>query len=60
MGTLVWVGLVAGLIAGIYAVRNHVQHILAKLDAHSQLEAVAVASRWGLLHSGRDGAVRPS
>lgn len=34
-------------------VRNHVQHILAKLDAHSRLEAVARATRAGLLPSRR-------
>jgi DNA-binding NarL/FixJ family response regulator len=39
----------------VHTVRNHVQHILAKLDAHSQLEAVAIASRLGLLRSSRDG-----
>lgn len=30
-------------------VRNHVQRILAKLGAHSKLEAVAIATRQGLL-----------
>ena len=30
-------------------VRNHVQRILYKLDAHSKLEAVVVATREGLL-----------
>lgn len=30
-------------------VRNHVQRLLLKLDAHSKLEAVALASRQGLL-----------
>jgi len=30
-------------------VRNHVQHVLRKLDAHSKLEAVAVARRRRLL-----------
>jgi DNA-binding NarL/FixJ family response regulator len=30
-------------------VRNHVQHLLQKLSAHSKLEAVAAASRQGLL-----------
>ena len=43
----------------VNTVRNHVQHILAKLGAHSQLEAVAIASRMGLLRSGRDGVIRP-
>lgn len=41
----------------VHTVRNHVQHILDKLGAHSQLEAVAIASRLGLLRSARDGAV---
>ncbi|WP_420121762.1 response regulator [Nakamurella sp.] len=39
----------------VHTVRNHVQHILDKLGAHSQLEAVAIASRLGLLRSDRDG-----
>ncbi len=30
-------------------VRNHIQHILAKLGAHSRLEAVQIASRTGLI-----------
>jgi len=30
-------------------VRNHVQSLLNKLDAHSKLEAVAIATREGLL-----------
>lgn len=37
-------------------VRNHVQHVLTKLDAHSKLEAVAVAARAGLLASDRGSA----
>jgi DNA-binding NarL/FixJ family response regulator len=32
-------------------VRNHVQRVLTKLGAHSKLEAVAVATRQGLLRS---------
>lgn len=40
----------------VHTVRNHVQHVLDKLGAHSQLEAVAIASRLGLLRSARDGA----
>jgi two-component system response regulator DevR len=31
-------------------VRNHIQNILTKLEAHSRLEAVAAAAREGLLH----------
>jgi DNA-binding NarL/FixJ family response regulator len=42
----------------VHTVRNHVQHILEKLGAHSQLEAVAIASRLGLLRSARDGTSR--
>lgn len=34
-------------------VRNHVQRIFEKLDAHSRLEAVAIAARLGLLPSDR-------
>lgn len=32
-----------------HTVRNHVKHVLAKLGAHSRLEAVAVAARLGLV-----------
>jgi DNA-binding NarL/FixJ family response regulator len=42
----------------VNTVRNHVQHILAKLGAHSQLQAVAIASHLGLLRSSRDGLTR--
>jgi DNA-binding CsgD family transcriptional regulator len=44
----------------VHTVRNHVQHILDKLGAHSQLEAVAIASRLGLLRSGSDGTRPPA
>jgi hypothetical protein len=37
-------------------VRNHVQNILVKLDAHSKLAAVAIASHHGLLR--REGTAR--
>lgn len=37
------------LILSVHTIRNHVQNILVKLDAHSKLEAVAVATREGLL-----------
>jgi DNA-binding NarL/FixJ family response regulator len=37
----------------VNTVRNHVQRVLTKLDAHSKLEAVAVAARHGLLRSDR-------
>jgi DNA-binding NarL/FixJ family response regulator len=33
----------------VHTVRNHIQNILTKLEAHSKLEAVAVATRAGLL-----------
>lgn len=33
----------------VATVRNHIQHILSKLGAHSRLEAVVAASRQGLL-----------
>jgi DNA-binding NarL/FixJ family response regulator len=38
----------------VNTVRNHVQRVLAKLGAHSKLEAVAIAARNGLLTSDRD------
>lgn len=34
-----------------HTVRNHVQRIITKLDVHSKLEAVAVATRLGLVRS---------
>jgi len=40
----------------VNTVRNHVQRVLTKLDAHSKLEAVAIAARNGLLRSDRDRA----
>lgn len=33
----------------VNTVRNHMQHVLTKLDAHSKLEATAIAARLGLL-----------
>jgi DNA-binding CsgD family transcriptional regulator len=39
----------ARLVISIYTARGHVKNVLRKLDAHSQLEAVATASRMGLL-----------
>lgn len=39
----------ARLYLSVNTVRNHVQNLLAKLGAHSKLEAVAVARRHGLL-----------
>lgn len=37
------------LVISVSTVRNHVQNILRKLDAHSRLEAVAIAVRQGLI-----------
>lgn len=37
------------LYIGVVTVRNHVQHILRKLDASSQLEAVIIGMRRGLV-----------
>ena len=33
----------------LHTIRNHVQNVLAKLGAHSKLEAVAIAAREGLV-----------
>lgn len=41
------------LTLSLHTVRNHVQNILRKLDAHSKLEAVAIATRRGILSSRR-------
>lgn len=35
----------------VNTVRNHTQHLLTKLDAHSRLEAVAIATRLGILRA---------
>lgn len=39
----------ADLYLSVNTVRNHMQHILNKLGAHSKLEATAIATRIGLL-----------
>jgi DNA-binding NarL/FixJ family response regulator len=39
----------AHLVVSLHTVRNHVRNVLAKLDAHSRLEAVAIALREGLV-----------
>jgi DNA-binding NarL/FixJ family response regulator len=39
----------AQLYVSLNTVRNHVQHILDKLHAHSKLEAVATAVREGVI-----------
>ncbi len=41
------------LYLSVHTVRSHVQNILMKLGAHSKLEAVAIATREGLLRSSR-------
>ena len=40
------------LVLSSHTVRNHIRHILAKLGAHSKLEAVAIATRNGLVTRG--------
>ncbi len=37
------------LIVSVHTVRNHVQGLLGKLNAHSKLEAVAIANREGII-----------
>lgn len=46
-------GMATALHVSVNTVRNHVQHILEKLGAHSKLEAVAIAIRLGLLRPAR-------
>lgn len=48
------------LVISIYTAQGHVKNVLRKLGAHSQLEAVAIAARMGLLAAGdrADPAVR--
>lgn len=41
------------LFLSVHTVRNHIQGVLVKLNAHSKLEAVAIATRAGLLDSRR-------
>ena len=41
-----------GLFISVHTVRNHVKNILFKLDAHSKLEAVAMAVRDGIVTHG--------
>ena len=37
------------MVLSVHTIRNHVQNLLAKLQAHSKLEAVVIATREGLL-----------
>jgi DNA-binding CsgD family transcriptional regulator len=39
-------------VISIYTARGHVKSVLRKLGAHSQLEAVAVARKLGLVGTG--------
>jgi two-component system response regulator DevR len=38
------------LVLSLNTVRNHVQNVISKFDAHSKLEAVAIAVRTGVIH----------
>ena len=42
-------GIVDHLMLSVHTVRNHIRSALAKLGAHSRLEAVAIATRRGLM-----------
>ena len=42
-------GIAERLFVSVNTARNHVQRVLAKLGVHSRLEAVALASREGLV-----------
>jgi DNA-binding NarL/FixJ family response regulator len=41
--------IISALGLSAHTVRNHIRNLLAKLDAHSKLEAVVIATRLGLL-----------
>lgn len=41
------------LVVSVYTARGHVKNVMMKLGAHSQLEAVVLATRQGLLGPGR-------
>jgi DNA-binding CsgD family transcriptional regulator len=40
------------LVVSVFTARGHVKNVMAKLGAHTQLEAVVVATRAGLLQPG--------
>ena len=46
------------LVLSVNTVRKHVQSILLKLDAHSKLEALAIAARQGIVEIGAGDARR--
>lgn len=53
-------GIAAQLGLSEATVRNHIRAILAKLDCHSQLEAVAVALRTRIISPSGDPPARPA
>jgi DNA-binding NarL/FixJ family response regulator len=48
-------GAAAALGISVLTCRGHIKNILVKLDAHTQLEAVVVAHRRGLVRVGDEG-----
>jgi DNA-binding NarL/FixJ family response regulator len=48
------------LVISVYTARGHVKNVLRKLGAHSQLEAVAIAAREGLLPRSEPGVAEIS
>jgi DNA-binding NarL/FixJ family response regulator len=51
--------IVVHLVLSPHTVRNHIRSVLAKLGAHSRLEAVAVAARAGLIRLAPEPPARP-
>jgi DNA-binding CsgD family transcriptional regulator len=43
------------LVLSVYTARGHVKNVMAKLGAHTQLEAVVLATKAGLLRPGPQG-----